>query len=207
MKTADVYKGLREKHGEPAGQWTLWCKRPKTAGEKELVVIESILTQRANWNNVTLAVQNLRAAGAISLKKILKSETKQLGILIRPSGFYTIKAQRLQTIADFMERKCGGIKAAESLPADELRRRLLALNGVGEETADSILLYAFEKPVFVIDEYTRRLVKKLDLTDNFSYRRLQEFFEQGLGEKNYAAYQDFHALIVIDGKTTVKGAS
>ena len=88
------------------------------------------------------------------------------------------------------------------ISSNKLRKKLLSLNGIGDETADDILLYAFDKPVFVIDEYTRRIVKKLHLTDNLSYRHLQTFFEEGLGRKKYALYQDFHALIVIEGKST-----
>jgi endonuclease-3 related protein len=85
----------------------------------------------------------------------------------------------------------------------KLREKLLKLKGIGPETADSILLYALDKPVFVIDEYTRRLVKKRNLAKNFSYKFLQELFEKNL-KKDFRLYQDFHALIVIDGKKTKK---
>lgn len=201
MKIYTIYEELRKKYGKPEGQWKLWCKRPKTKKEKEQVIIESILTQRANWQNVCYAVSNLRERGILSLEAIISAKEEDLQISIRPSGFYKIKAQRLKTLCNFIIDECGGLEKAQKLQDDILRERLLSLNGIGEETADDILLYAFEKPFFVIDEYTRRLVKRYKLTDRFSYRYLQELFEKGLGKKDYALYQDFHALIVIDGKS------
>ncbi len=196
-----LYKTLREKHGKPSGQWSLWCKRPKTKREKETVIIESVLTQRANWKNVSMAVANLNNVGLLGLREILSAENEKIQHLIKPSGFYKTKSIRLKTLAEFIVNRCGGIEKTANLNYPTLREQLLALKGIGNETADDILLYAFEKPVFVIDEYTRRLVKKLQLTDNLSYKHLQDFFENGLGRKDYALYQDFHALIVIDGKS------
>jgi len=202
MKMYELYEILREKHGEPGGQWVLWCKRPKTNHEKETVIIESILTQRANWKNVSIAVANLKNAGRLGLKQILSEKDEKLQSFIRPSGFYKTKSIRLKALAGFIINECGGIDSAMKIPCHELREKLLSLSGIGDETADDILLYAFEKPVFVIDEYTRRLVKELRLTKNFSYRHLQEFFEKGLGIRDYALYQDFHALIVINAKSS-----
>jgi len=194
-----LYAELRDKYGKPGGQWSLWCKRPKTLKEKELIAIEAILTQRANWKNVQLAVANLKEADCLGLKKILSSDEQKLSRLVRPSGFYQQKAQRLKVLASFILEECGGIKGASGMPPDELRAGLLALKGVGPETADDILLYGLEKPVFVIDEYTRRLARRLNLTRVFSYQPLQELFEKNL-KKDYRSYQDFHALIVINGK-------
>ena len=201
MEITDIYGKLKRKHGNPGGQWDLWCRRPKTTAEKEAVIIESILTQRANWKNVMLAEGNLKKHAINCLGKILACREESLETLVRPSGFYRIKARRLKTLAGFIEKSCGGVEEAADVPTGILRQGLLSLNGVGEETADDILLYAFERPVFVIDEYTRRLAKKLNLADNFSYGHLQAVFEKGIGEKDYAVYQDFHALIVIDAKT------
>lgn len=202
MDVYTLYRTLKNRYGRPEGQWSLWCKRPKTKEEKEQVIIESVLTQRANWKNVSYAVSNLKSAGLLSLKKIISIEEEKLQSLIKPSGFYRIKAHRLKILCDFIVNECKGIEKAAKIPYNIMRQKLLALNGIGEETADDILLYAFEMPVFVIDEYTRQLVKRYNLTDKFSYRHLQEFFEKGIGKKDYALYQDFHALIVIDGKNT-----
>ena len=194
-----LYAELKREYGKPEGQWSLWCKRPKTLKEKELIAIEAILTQRANWKNVQLAVANLKKADCLGLKNILATSDRKLSRLVRPSGFYRQKAERLKILARFLLEDCGGIGPASEIPLNELRPRLLALKGVGPETADDILLYGLEKPVFVIDEYTRRLARSLNLTRVFSYQSLQELFEENL-KKDYRSYQDFHALIVINGK-------
>ncbi|PIP16717.1 MAG: endonuclease, partial [bacterium (Candidatus Ratteibacteria) CG23_combo_of_CG06-09_8_20_14_all_48_7] len=194
-----LYGELKKKYGKPKGQWSLWCKRPKTEKEKEQVIIESILTQRANWKNVQLATENLKKAGICSLKDILATETERLALLIRPSGFYRQKTERLKNLCRFILETCGGIKKIRKIPTDKLRAELLSLNGIGPETADDILLYAFQRPVFVIDEYTRRKAKELSLRKAFSYQALQDLFEKSI-RKNYRLYQDLHALIVIDGK-------
>ncbi|MFH2068993.1 MAG: hypothetical protein ABII89_05985 [Candidatus Omnitrophota bacterium] len=194
-----LYAELKERYGKPQGQWSLWCKRPKTLKEKELIVIEAILTQRANWKNVQLAVAHLKEADCLGLQNILATEDRKLARLVRPSGFYRQKAERLKILARFFLENCGGIGLASEIPLDELRSRLLALKGVGPETADDILLYGLEKPVFVVDEYTRRLARDLNLARVLSYQPLQELFEKNL-KKDYRSYQDFHALIVINGK-------
>jgi endonuclease-3 related protein len=199
-RIAQLYRDLRKAHGRPAGQWSLWCKRPKTRSEKEIVVIESVLTQRANWKNVALAVSNLREAGVLSLAGIAEIRVEDLAGLIRPCGFYRQKADRLQGLASFFVKTWGGVEKAARIPAANLRPLLLDLPGVGPETADDILLYALEKPVFVIDEYTRRLARKLDLSRDLSYDALQRLFARSV-RKDYRLYQDFHALIVIEGKS------
>ncbi len=97
-----LYAELKERYGKPGGQWSLWCKRPKTLEEKELIAIEAILTQRANWKNVQLAVANLKEADCLGLKKILAAEDRKLSWLVRPSGFYRQKAERLKILARFL---------------------------------------------------------------------------------------------------------
>ncbi|HNS32350.1 MAG TPA: hypothetical protein PKN36_05185 [bacterium] len=200
MDIAEIYRELKDKYGRPGGQWSLWCKRPKTSVEKETVVIEAILTQRANWKNVVMAVENLRKAGYLCLEKIVSCRHDELESMVRPSGFYRIKAERLKILAGFILNECGGMEKAGQINTTRLREGLLSLKGVGEETADDILLYAFERAVFVIDEYTKRLARNRNLAGNFSYGHLQKLFEKELDRKDYALYQDFHALIVIDGK-------
>ncbi len=194
-----LYKDLKRKYKAPSGQWSLWCKRPKTPREREDVIIGAILTQRTNWQNVELAFKNLKAAKINSLSKILETNPKKLGHLIKPSGFYQTKAQYLINLAKFIIENYKTVAKMAKADRKELREQLLKLKGIGPETADSILLYALDKPVFVIDEYTRRLVKKRNLVKNLSYVALQEAFEKSL-KKNFRFYQDFHALIVIDGK-------
>lgn len=193
---------LRQKYGHPKGQWILWCKRPKTNKEREEVIIEAILTQRANWRNAELALANLKKTKINSLKDIYQlglRNKKKLAFLIKPSGFYRQKADYLFGLAKFIFKKYGSFKKIKRVDFSLLREGFLRLKGIGPETADSILLYALEKPVFVIDEYTRRFIKKNRLTDNYNYYFLQALFMKNL-KKDFRLYQDFHALIVIDGK-------
>jgi len=193
-----LYKELKKKYGCPKGQWVLWCKRPKTGREREEVAIGTILTQRTNWKNAESALDNLKRE-KISLKDIYRPGKKRIAFFIKPSGFYRAKAGYLSNLAEFIFGNYGGLEKLKKANLEELRGQLLGLKGVGPETADSILLYALDKPVFVIDEYTRRLVKKRGLSDNLSYPFLQKLFEKNL-RKDFRLYQDFHALIVIDGK-------
>jgi len=188
-KVKNLYRELAKKYGRPEGQWKLWCKRPKTPKEKEEVIIGAILTQRTNWKNVGLSINNLKAAGLCSLQRISRLSPEKLASLIKPSGFYKTKADYLLAAAKFFAKK----------PKEVRRDDLLLLRGVGKETADSILLYALDKPIFVVDEYTRRLVKNKRLAEDLSYDRLQKLFEGNIA-KSWQLYQDFHALIVIDGK-------
>lgn len=194
-----LYKELKKKYGPPKGQWSLWCKRPKTEKEKEEVIMGAILTQRTNWKNVEIAFKNLKKAKVNSLEKILKMGPKRLEKLIKPAGFYKAKSQYLFGLAKFIFKNYGSVTKMGNSDERELRENLLKLKGIGPETADSILLYALEKPVFVIDEYTRRLLKKQGLVKNFSYSFLQSLFEKNL-KRDFELYQDFHALIVIEGK-------
>jgi len=194
-----LYKKLKKKYGAPKGQWKLWCKRPKTEKERQEVIIGAILTQRTNWKNVELAINNLKETKINSLKNIYKLGKRKLAHLIKPSGFYKTKAQYLFNLSRFIVKNYDSLKKMKKTKLEKLREELLKLKGIGPETADSILLYGLDKQIFVIDEYTRRLVKKYNLTDKTDYHFLQKLFEKNL-KKNFQLYQDFHALIVIDGK-------
>ncbi|HOL49855.1 MAG TPA: endonuclease [bacterium] len=201
-KIRSLYRKLLKKHGSPSdsNQWKFWCKRPKTYYEKEIIIIESILTQRTNWKNVERAVQNLKMSKLASLQSVLKTNNKIIEKLIKSCGFSKQKAQRLRNVAKFVIES-GGIKNLEKMPTNVLREKLLSIDGIGKETADDILLYAFERPVFVIDGYTKRFASNHKLSDRNSYDFLQQLFEQSL-KKDYKIYQDYHALIVIELKGT-----
>ncbi len=194
-----LYKELRREYGKPLGQWKLWCKRPKTEKEREEVIIGAILTQRTNWKNVELALNNLKGAREDSLKDIYQLGFKKLAPLIRPAGFYKTKARYLFNLAKFIVENYGGLEKMKKSELKELREELLELKGIGPETADSILLYALDKPIFVIDEYTRRLARARNLPGETDYHSLQKLFRESL-RRDYGLYQDFHALIVINGK-------
>lgn len=196
------YAALRKKHGRPQGQWIMWRKRPKTRAEKEEIIIGAILTQQTNWNNVTRALENLKNAKTLSLRgiyKLGKTDKQRLKELIKPSGFYNQKTEYLLNLVNFIIEKYKNLDSMQKVSAAILRKELMGIKGIGEETADSILLYALLKPIFVIDEYTRRFCKKNKISDERRYSNLQKLFTDNL-PKNYKLYQDYHALIVIDGK-------
>jgi endonuclease-3 related protein len=194
-----LYQELKRKYGKIKGKWSLWCKKKKSEKERERVVIEALLTQRTNWKNVELAFFNLKKEKADSLKGILKIKRKKLEKLIKPSGFYKAKSKYLSNLAKFIVKNYGGLSKMKRENLEKLRKELLKLKGIGKETADSILLYALDKPVFVIDEYTKRIMKIKKLAKNFSYDYLQEMFQRNL-RKDFKLYQDFHALLVMEAQ-------
>lgn len=198
-----LYQELRQRHGAPRGQWRLWCKRKKTLREREEIIIGAILTQNINWQNVSKAIFNLKNAGACSLDKIWRMgqsrrEMSKLQKLIKPAGFYRVKAQYLVNMADYFY-KAGGVLPVKRQDLETARKQLLTLKGVGKETADSVMNYALDKAVFVIDAYTERLIKARQLAPKLDYDYLQRLFKKSV-RRDYMLYQNFHALIVIDGK-------
>ncbi len=157
------------------------------------VVVGAILTQQTRWENVEKAIRNLKERGLVDPEKLCKVEIEELERLIRCTGFYRQKARRLKDISAFFAENPDILEK----PTDELREKLLSLKGVGEETADSILLYAANKPKFVIDAYTKRICKCMGI--NGSYKELQSLFEASLPKK-VSLYKELHALIVEYGK-------
>lgn len=128
---------------------------------------------------------------------------ERLEELVRSSGFYRQKADRLSRLSCFILENYGDVQEMEKQDLNKLRIELLGINGLGLETVDAILLYALDKPVFVIDEYTKRFVRRRKLGNNLSYEYLRNMFEENL-TKDHAVYQNFHALIIIEGKTPLK---
>jgi len=162
----------------------------------------AILTQNTNWGNVEKAIQNLKKQKALSAKIIHEMPAKELAGLIRPAGYFNIKAQRLKSFIDFLMREYhGSMKRMKSGETHLLREQLLAVNGIGPETADSILLYALGKPVFVIDAYTKRVLSRHGILDERrSYDEFQELFHFAL-KKDAKLFNEYHALFVRVGKT------
>ena len=195
-----LYLRLLRKHGPPQKYWPQWCATKKSLKTREMIAIGAILTQRTSWHNVDLALKNLKRVNLLSLGKISKlKDLDYLSNLIKPAGFPKIKAKRLFTFCAFVTEKHRGLENFMKEDLETSRRELLSLNGIGPETADTILLYALEKPSFVIDEYTRRLLVKKGLSTNLKYRHLKDFFEKSLPPA-MGLYRDFHALIIIEGK-------
>jgi endonuclease-3 related protein len=157
------------------------------------VVIGAVLTQQTRWENVERAINNLKDHGLIEADSLSKVKTEELEELIRCTGFYRQKALRLKNISKFFDENPDILRK----PPGELREVLLSLNGVGEETADSIVLYAADKPKFVIDAYTKRICKCMGIDGN--YGKLQSIFESSL-LPDVPVYKEFHALIVEYGK-------
>ena len=167
----------------------------------EEIIIGAVLTQNTNWGNVERAIENLKRARALSLKKIVTLAPGTLSNLIRPSGYYNVKAKRLWAVADYFVRRCDDdFSKLEMNPTDELRGELLSVHGVGRETADSILLYALNRPVFVIDAYTLRIGRRHNfLSDKDNYESARALFERSL-KRDVQLYNEYHALFVRLGK-------
>jgi endonuclease-3 related protein len=146
------------------------------------VIVGAYLTQNTAWTNVEYALQALRAARLLSLNGIRRVPLATLEQLIRPSGYFRQKAQRLKTFAAFVDKNYNGsLRRMFSQPTNKLRAELLGLNGVGPETADSILLYAGDHPVFVVDAYTRRILERHEIVDERAgYDGIRELFENAL---------------------------
>lgn len=161
------------------------------------VAVGAFLTQNTNWNNVEKALANLKNAGALDLRVLAQMPLAQLEQLIRPSGFFRQKAQRLQHFCCYVQEHYSGIlENLLSGDLNEIRSELLALAGIGPETADSILLYAGGRPSFVVDNYTRRFLSRMGvLTGAESYTDIRTLFMAEV-EKDVPLYQHYHALIV-----------
>ena len=164
------------------------------------VMVGAVLTQNMAWSNVEKAISGLKSADALDPHKLFSLRVDRLARLIRPSGYYNIKARRLKSLVKWLCRKCNGSLAALSRePTEALRKELLGINGVGEETADSILLYALDRPVFVVDAYTRRVLSRHGLVrEKASYAEIQGVFHDQL-PPDVALYNEYHALLVALG--------
>ncbi len=165
------------------------------------VMIGAILTQNANWKNVEMAIQNLKDKGVLDPEALLSLRPAMLQRLIRPAGFFRVKTNRLIAFLKYYMSGYGG--SARKMAGQDLaklREELLSVNGIGPETADSILLYAMKKPIFVIDAYTKRILSRHALcAEEDGYDQLQELFMDRLAH-DVVLFNEYHALIVEAGK-------
>ncbi len=161
------------------------------------VIVGAILTQNTNWGNVEKAIANLKAEGILSPKGLRNVNHNHLAMLIRPSGYFNIKAGRLKHFIDYLFKRHGGsLKKMFSLDLKALRHELLEVKGIGPETADSILLYAGGYPIFVVDAYTVRIFNRLGLlSEDVTYHEVQEIFMDSLPH-DVKMFNEYHALIV-----------
>lgn len=166
------------------------------------VMVGAVLTQNTAWSNVEKAINNLKAQHALDPEVITHTDIRTLAGWLKPSGYFNIKARRLKNLCTWYLHQ-GGLAPLQRLDTSHLRKALLSVNGIGPETADDILLYAFLRPVFVIDAYTRRLFARLGLIGGEEgYEQLRHFFEENLGrtERNVPLFNEYHALIVAHAK-------
>jgi len=166
------------------------------------IIIGAILTQNTSWKNVEKAIMNLKEENLLHPQKLYLMEEKKLAFLIKPSGYFNVKAKRLKNFLKFyIENHDGSSKKMFLENSEKLRNNLLAINGIGPETADSILLYAGNKPFFVVDAYTKRIFSRHNfISKNDSYYQVQELFTKNL-PKNVELFNEFHAQIVMLGKS------
>lgn len=166
------------------------------------VMVGAILTQNTSWQNVERAIANLKREKALSATAIDRMSHSHLAQLLKPAGYFNVKATRLQNFCHSYLAQ-GGRRCLQQHATNELRKRLLSVNGVGPETADDMLLYAFGRPVFVIDAYTRRLFARLGLIEGGeSYEQLRQLFEHRLLRVKHKqdVFNEYHALIVHHAK-------
>lgn len=178
----EIYRILLEEFG-PQHWWP--------AQTRFEVIVGAFLTQQTKWSNVEKAIGNLKQAGMLEPHTLAKADISSLEEMIRCCGFYRQKANRLKNTARYLTQN--DMNELFNLPVDELRKILLSLNGVGNETADSIILYAADKPKFVIDAYTIRIMHCMGIEGN--YEKLQEIFETLLPH-DVAMFKEYHALVV-----------
>jgi endonuclease-3 related protein len=169
------------------------------------VMVGAVLTQNTNWHNVSRAIANLKADNLLSLPALVELPMEALAEKIRPAGYYNLKAGRLKNLLRFIDaRHQGGLADFLAQDAETLRRLLLEVKGIGPETADSIILYAAHKPVFVVDAYTYRILFRHGLiAEEEGYHEIQERFHGALPAE-VPLYNEYHALLVRLGKEFCK---
>ncbi len=195
----EIYRAASERFGHQ-GWWP---------GETPLeVCVGAILTQNTNWSNVARAIANLRAADCMSVSALRALAHDRLAELIRPAGYFNVKAKRLKNFITHVHADWGDdVEAFFDRPVAALREELLTINGVGRETADSMILYAAGKPTFVVDAYTGRILLRHGLIDpEYDYEMIKELLEDNL-PADVELYNDFHAQFVAVGKNYCKPAA
>jgi endonuclease III related protein len=169
------------------------------------IILGAILTQNTSWTNVAKAIVNLKAADCLSPDKLYTLEPEKIEELIRPAGYFRLKTKRLRNFLQWLFEEYGGnLDRLAQVETRRLREELLSVSGIGPETADSILLYAFERPIFVVDAYTARVAVRHGLIESdIDYAQLQYLFESNL-EAEVSLFNEYHALLVRIGKDFCK---
>ncbi|AQT67548.1 Endonuclease III [Anaerohalosphaera lusitana] len=195
-KLMEVFNLMHDRYG-PQKWWP---------GDSEYeVAVGAILTQNTNWRNVESALENLKNANSLDPFTIDEMPAEQLATLIRPAGYYNVKAKRLKNFNHWLITEHDGqIEQLNNKSIDTLREELLSVNGIGRETADSIILYAVKKPTFVVDAYTCRIMLRHQFIDPYAdYEQVKDFFESCL-PADVELFNEYHALLVQVGKNHCK---
>lgn len=193
--TMNIYRRLHSLYGE-SGWWPA-----ETPFE---VMVGAILTQQTTWTNVEKCIQNLKEAGFLDIEALATAQIWEIEDCIKQSGFFRQKARRIKMMANhILKGYSGDLTEFFKKEAGDLRKELLSLEGIGYETADSILLYADSKPKFVIDAYTQRIFSRLGIDFHGKYHMAQEYFEYNLPE-DVGLYRNYHAYLVEIGKNFCK---
>lgn len=196
-KLMDIYSKLYEHFG-PRHWWPADCSFE--------MIIGAILTQNVSWHSVTKAIENLKQEGLLSLKGILSCDPSDLAALVRPTRYHNQKAKKLQAFCSVIVEEFGGnLDAFLTQEMGTLREQLLETYGIGPETADCIILYAAQKPIFVVDAYTRRIFSRLGIfPEKINYQEMQHFFLSHL-PRDVELYNEYHAQIdALGNKTCLK---
>jgi len=169
------------------------------------IIVGAILTQNTNWTNVAKAIANLQTADCLEPDRLHTLDLAEIETLIRPAGYFRLKAKRLRNFKQWLfDEYDGDLARLDQIDTQRLREELLSISGIGPETADSILLYALNRPVFVVDTYTARIAVRHGLIDpELTYQTLQDLFMYNL-ESDAAFFNEFHALLVMTGKDFCK---
>jgi endonuclease-3 related protein len=200
----------REKGDQPMGRllWSFYDKLHARFGHRSWwpadspfeVCVGAVLTQNTSWKNVVKAIESLKAACALNPFRLYEMTHDELSSLIKAAGYYNVKARRLRSfIAHLVEKHGGKLDSLFASDMDGLRLELLSIHGIGKETADSIILYAANKPIFVVDAYTRRVLERHSMIDEkLTYDDIQVLFHTNL-PRDTTLYNDFHAQFVAVG--------
>ncbi len=200
-QTTRIYKMLLENYGSQ-GWWpinTIYKKRISLTNEEKFeIIVGAILTQNTAWTNVEKALSELRKNNCLTIKAILETKQETLAQYIKSSGYNNQKAERLKIVAQFLLQH--PLEELQEMETMQLRALLLSVKGIGPETADSIILYAFMKPIFVIDAYTKRIMSRIGLcSKDVSYEDLQAAITNNM-KKDVEMYNEYHALLVEHAK-------
>lgn len=198
-----LYDLLYEKFGN-LNWWPIDIKyhRRNNSDSRFEIIVGAVLTQNTAWANVEKALSNLKEKHFLEIKRMNEIDLESLCNLIKYSGFFNQKAKRLKILAKYLfENYNGNLDLFFDRDINEIRIELLKINGIGPETADSIILYAGNLPIFVVDAYTKRLCQRLPINTNLSYHDIQFYFQKSLsqqyrGKKLVQVYNELHALIV-----------